>query len=45
VFLEINGVVFDAPKADAAVTFEELAAGTLAESELGKWFKLHGRKA
>ena len=45
VFLEINRVKFDAPEADAAVTFEELAAGRLAESELSRWFELHSGKA
>ena len=41
VFLEINGLSFEAPEADAAVTFELLAAGKIGEEELGQWFQLH----
>jgi death-on-curing protein len=45
VFLEINGSVLEAPEADAAVTFELLAAGKIDEAELSSWFQLHSREA
>ena len=41
VFLDINGFTFEAPEADAAVTFELLAAGKIGEEELSQWFQLH----
>ncbi len=43
VFLEINDVEFNAPEADAAATFEALAAGKFSEEDLSQWFELHGR--
>lgn len=43
VFLDINGIEINAPEAEAAATFEALAAGTLSEVELSQWLKLHGR--
>jgi death-on-curing protein len=45
VFLEINGSVFEAPEADAALTFELLAAGKMDEEELSQWYQLHCREA
>ena len=45
VFLEINGWEFNAPEADAALTFEALAAGKVTEEELGAWFKFHAGEA
>lgn len=41
VFLEINGCGFNAPEADAALTFEALAAGKVTEKQLSAWFELH----
>ena len=38
-FLELNGYVFSASEADAAVTFESLAAGTVDEAQLSLWFE------
>lgn len=43
VFLEINGIETNAPEAEAAATFEALAAGSLSEMELSQWLKVHGR--
>ncbi len=45
VFLEINEVEFDAPEAEAAVTFEALAAGEISEDELSEWFQRHSGEA
>lgn len=45
VFLEINGVEIIAPEPDAAITFEALAAGTISEEELSKWYELHAGEA
>ncbi|MEM6484593.1 MAG: type II toxin-antitoxin system death-on-curing family toxin [Pseudomonadota bacterium] len=42
VFLEINGIEVNAPEADAAATFEALAAGSLSELELSQWLRFHG---
>ena len=39
VFLELNGFSLDAKEADASVIFEQLAAGTLTEERLSKWFE------
>ena len=41
VFLEINGLTFEAPEADATVTFELLAAGKIGEEELRQWFQVY----
>lgn len=38
VFLEINGIEFQATEPEAAVTFERLAAGLVSEVELAVWF-------
>ncbi len=38
-FLELNGYEFTAPEAEAAITFEALAAGDLGEERLSKWFE------
>lgn len=38
-FLEINGQILDVPEANAAITFENLAAGKINEIELAQWFK------
>ena len=43
VFLRLNGVDFNAPEAEAVVTFEALAAGDVSEGELGNWFKIHSK--
>ena len=43
-FLEINGKVLTAPEPEAAITFENLAAGKLNEIELAKWFETHCSK-
>lgn len=44
-FLEINGNILVAPEAEAAITFENLAAGQLDEIQLAKWFDTHCNKA
>lgn len=41
VFLEINSVSFNAPEPEAALTFENLAAGKITEHQLAEWFKKH----
>ncbi len=41
VFLEINGLVLNAQEAEAVLTFEGLAAGTVSEQELSDWFEAH----
>ncbi len=38
-FLELNGYTLDAPEPEAVVIFEQLAAGTLTETELALWFE------
>lgn len=38
-FLELNGYEFTASEAEAAITFEALAAGDIGEEKLSKWFK------
>lgn len=38
-FLELNGYEFTAAEAEAAVTFEALAAGDIGEEKLSKWFE------
>ncbi|MBL4583776.1 MAG: type II toxin-antitoxin system death-on-curing family toxin [Pseudomonadales bacterium] len=40
-FLELNGYMLNAPEANAALIFEQLAAGQLDELELARWFELH----
>ena len=44
-FLEINGNILAAPEPEAAITFENLAAGQLDEIQLAKWFETHCSKA
>ena len=44
-FLEINGNILAASEPDAAITFENLAAGQLDEIQLAKWFETHCNKA
>jgi death-on-curing protein len=44
-FLDINGHVLAAPEPEAAITFENLAAGQLDEPQLAKWFETHCEKA
>lgn len=43
-FLEINGKLLAAPEPEAALTFENLAAGQLEEIQLAKWFEMHCSK-
>lgn len=43
-FLELNGYKLSAPETDAAIIFEQLAGGQLAEVELAAWFELHSGK-
>lgn len=38
-FLELNGYQFSAAEADAAATFEQLAAGTINEIDLSLWLE------
>lgn len=38
-FLELNGYEFTASEAEAAITFEALAAGDIGEEKLSQWFK------
>ena len=39
IFLELNGYSFDAPEAETAIVFEQLAAGEISEAALAHWFK------
>ncbi|HGG61185.1 MAG TPA: type II toxin-antitoxin system death-on-curing family toxin [Gammaproteobacteria bacterium] len=43
VFLEINGLSLDAPEAETALLFEQLAAGEITEEALARWMKHHAR--
>ncbi len=38
-FLELNGVSFNAPEAEAVLIIEQLAAGKINEETLSSWFK------
>ena len=40
-FLRLNGQVFEAEQAEAALIFLRLAAGELSEAELAEWFRRH----
>lgn len=40
-FLELNGLSVNAAEADAVITMESLAAGTIDESQLSEWFRLN----
>jgi death-on-curing protein len=44
VFLQLNGHALEAGEAEAAVVFQDLAAGSLSEEDLGKWIGLNARK-
>lgn len=39
VFLELNGYSLDATEAEAAIMFQQLASGTIAEAFLADWFQ------
>jgi death-on-curing protein len=39
IFLELNGVVFNAPEAEVVVYYEGLAAGDVTEKELVSWLE------
>lgn len=43
-FLELNGHCFSATEPDAALTFENLAAGSITEAELAAWLELNSKK-
>lgn len=43
-FLEINGLTFDASEADATIQTLALAAGELTEERYAEWLKAHSRK-
>ena len=40
-FLEFNGYDFVATETDATITFESLAASTIEEKELSRWFEMN----
>lgn len=44
VFLELNGLAFDAEEAEVVTTMVALAAGHLPEDELAAWLRAHTRK-
>lgn len=44
-FLEMNGYILIASEVDAAITFENLAAGEVTEKELAEWFQKNSKKA
>ncbi len=39
VFLELNGIAFNAPEAEVVIFFEGLASGDITETVLTKWFE------
>ncbi len=43
VFLEINGYSLEAPEAETALLFEQLAAGQITEKALTNWMEHHAR--
>ena len=43
VFLEINGYALEAPEAETALLFEQLAAGEITEKALANWMEHHAR--
>ena len=43
VFLEINGYSLEAPEAETALLFEQLAAGEITEEALAAWMEHHAR--
>lgn len=43
-FLEINGLLLEAPEPESALVFENLADGAMGENDLASWFKDHSRK-
>jgi len=44
VFLRLNGFTITANEADAVVTMESLASGSVTEGELGDWLRANTRK-
>jgi death on curing protein len=44
VFLELNGYIFQATEAEAAVRTFELAAGKTSEAEYAEWLKANSRR-
>jgi death-on-curing protein len=44
VFLELNGLEFNAAESDVVTTMVALASGTLPEEALADWIRLHSRK-
>ena len=44
VFLELNGISFDAPEAEAVIYFEGLASGSISDKELASWFSESSHK-
>jgi death-on-curing protein len=45
VFLELNGLRFDATEADVVTAMLAVASGRLSESDLAQWLRAHTRKA
>ncbi len=43
VFLEVNGYALEAPEAETALLFEQLAAGEITEEALASWMEHHAR--
>lgn len=39
IFLELNGYSLDAPEAEAAMMYQQLAAGDISEAELAEWMQ------
>jgi death-on-curing protein len=44
-FLQLNGAELDANEAETVVVFEQLAAGTLSETELAHWLRANAKEA
>lgn len=44
VFLRINGYALEAPEAETAAVFFDLAAGKFDEQQLTAWFERYARK-
>ena len=44
VFLEINGCSLEAPEAETALLFEQLAAGEISEEAMVSWMEHHARR-
>jgi death on curing protein len=45
VFLELNGLQFDAPEADVVTTMLGVAGGQVPESGLARWLRAHAQPA